>query len=33
MSNSAPPDQDENRSERLEHRWAAVVTAIIALLS
>ncbi len=32
MSDGALPDQDENRSERLEHRWAAVATSIIVLL-
>jgi cytochrome c oxidase subunit II len=32
MSDGTLPDQDEARSERLEHRWAAVATAIIALL-
>jgi cytochrome c oxidase subunit 2 len=32
VSDGTLPDQDENRSERLEHRWAAVVIAIIALL-
>ena len=32
MSDDALPEQDENRSERLEHHWAAVATSIIVLL-
>jgi cytochrome c oxidase subunit 2 len=32
MSDGDVPDQDDHRSERLEHRWAAVSTSIIALL-
>jgi cytochrome c oxidase subunit II len=32
VSGDGLPDQDENRRERLEHRWAAVATSIITLL-
>ena len=32
MSDDALPEQDENRSERLEHHWAAVATSIVVLL-
>jgi cytochrome c oxidase subunit II len=32
VSDDALPEQDENRSERLEHHWAAVATSIVVLL-
>jgi cytochrome c oxidase subunit II len=32
VSDGALPDQDENRSERIEHRWAVLATSIIVLL-
>jgi cytochrome c oxidase subunit II len=32
VNDSDPPDQEEHRGERLEHRWALVSTSIIVLL-